>query len=248
MAKPKILLYDIETAPILGYTWALFDQNVIAVERDWYILAFAYKWLGEDQVRSFGLPDYPGYKPEAHDDEKLCVDLHRVLDEADVVIGHNLDAFDNKKSNARFVYHGMKPPSPSKTIDTLKLAKKHFKFDSNRLNSLGQFLGVGQKAPTGGFELWKGCMSGDPESWVKMKKYNTQDVVLLERVYEQLRPWATALPDLSGHLGNHACPSCSGNRLQRRGTTISRTRKYQRFQCQDCGHWSKGEIIKVNTE
>lgn len=241
--KPKILLYDIETAPILGWTWGLYEQNVISVERDWYILSFAWKWLGEKtQVR--GLCDYPKYKPSNHDDKLLCVDLHKVLDEADVIIGHNLDAFDNKKANARFVFHGLKPPSPSKTIDTLKLAKKHFKFDSNKLNSLGELLSVGEKLPHQGFKLWLGCMEGDPKAWEVMKAYNAQDVELLEKVYERLRPWAVNLPDFRTTTDTHTCPSCQSSRLQKRGFYTAITRRYQRYQCQDCGHWSKGELIK----
>lgn len=242
--KPKILLYDIETAPLVGYAWNLYETNIIKVVRDWYMLTFSYKWLGESKIYSHALNDYESYRPEDADDKLLCLDLHKVLDEADVVIGHNLDAFDNKKANARFVVHGLKPPSPSKSIDTLKLARKHFKFDSNKLDSLGQLLGLGEKAPTGGFALWEGCMAGDPKAWAKMKAYNARDVDLLEKVYERLRPWGSTLPDLGTFTGTHVCPACQSSKLQRRGYATKLTRRYQRYQCQDCGHWSKGELAK----
>lgn len=243
--KPKVLLYDIETAPILGHTWQLYETNVIAVERDWYMLAFAYKWLGEDKLHTRGLCDYPDYKPEAHSDKALCLELHSILDQADVVIGHNLDAFDNKKANARFVVHGLKPPAPSKTVDTLKIARKHFRFDSNKLDSLGQLLGLGQKLPTGGVQLWLDCMKGDAAAWKRMKDYNGQDVELLEKVYNRLKPWATNHPDLSAFTNgsDHVCPTCQSTNLQRRGRYVKLTRQYQRYACQDCGSWSHGELI-----
>ena len=48
--SPKILLFDIETAPALAWVWAQFDTSVIATEQDWYMLCFAYKWLDEKRT------------------------------------------------------------------------------------------------------------------------------------------------------------------------------------------------------
>lgn len=243
---PKIVLFDIETAPNLSWVWGWYEQNVIDVECPWYILSFAYKFLGEDETYVHALCDYPGYKKDRENDLSLCQDLWKVFDEADVLIGHNSDAFDIKKANARFVAHGFKPPSPYKSVDTLKLAKRNFKFDSNKLGNLGDFLGLGGKVPHTGFSLWRGCMDGDPKAWATMKDYNARDVELLEKVYEQLRPWAVNHPDLSVfHEGpDHICPSCQSTKVQRRGMYVARTRKYQRYACTDCGAWSKGELVK----
>jgi hypothetical protein len=49
--------------------------------------------------------------------------------------------------------------------------------------TLGHFLGIGRKLNHTGKALWLGCMSGDPKSWKKMRRYNQQDVRLLEAVY-----------------------------------------------------------------
>lgn len=244
MAKAKIALFDIETAPLLSWVWGRYEQNVIAVEEDWYMLAVSWKWVGENKIHTRALCDYPKYDPDTEDDKLLCQDLWKVFDEADVLIGHNSDAFDIRKANARFVYHGMQPPSPYKSIDTLKLAKRNFRFDSNKLNDLGQLLGLGEKVPHSGFGLWKGCMTGDKASWKIMKDYNARDVDLLEKVYERLRPWSSTLPNLSLFTGGHTCPSCQSPKLQKRGFMTALTRKYQRYQCTECGHWSKGELLK----
>ncbi len=149
----KILLLDIETAPSVGYVWGKYDQNVIEMERDWFVLSFAYKWLDSLGVTVRGLPDYEGYKPGASDDKKLMSDLWELLNAADIVVAHNGDSFDIKKSNARFLAHNLSPPATYKTFDTLKMAKKHFRFDSNRLNDLGKSLGIGTKVPHVGFAL-----------------------------------------------------------------------------------------------
>ena len=246
----KILLLDIETAPNLGWTWGKYEQNVIEFEHDWYILCYGYKWFGDTGITVRALPDYSGYSEQPSDDRSLISDLHVLLDEADFIVAHNGDSFDIKKINSRFLIHGMKPPSTYKTIDTLKIVRKHFKFDSNKLNDLGKVLGIGTKVPHVGFALWKGCMSGDPEAWELMRQYNAQDVALLDEIYLLLRPWFNH-PDVSMYgddvgtgVVDHSCPSCGGHHINRRGTATARSRKYQRLNCQDCGRWFQGDLIK----
>lgn len=242
--SPRIVFIDIETAPILACVWTLRDiQNVVWVERDTFLLSFAVLWAGEKKVKTYCLPDYPGYEKNKHDDSKLVRDLWKVLDLADIAIAHNGDSFDIKKIRSRLAVHGLPPPSPFKTIDTLKLARRTFKFDSNKLDNIGRYLGVGRKLPNTGADLWRGCVEGDANSWMAMRGYNAQDVKLLERVYERLKPWANH-PDLRVYGGVHGCPVCLSQNVQRRGISVARTRRYQRLQCQDCGHWFSGELIK----
>lgn len=244
--KSKILLFDIETSPNLGYCWGKWEQNIIDFKENWYILTFSYKWLGEKKTHVLSLPDFPTYKGNRENDVELVAELWKLFDEADVIIAHNGDSFDIKKANSRFVQHGMTPPTPYKTIDTKKVAKAYFRFDSNKLDDLGQYLGLGRKLDTGGFELWLGCMAGEKKSWDLMCKYNKQDVVLLERVYLALRPWMTNHPN--ANLTNETtcnCPICGSANVQKRGFAITRVSKRQRLQCLDCGGWSQGQSVKL---
>lgn len=236
---PRILLIDIETSPNLGYTWGKWEQNVIENVKDWYILSFAYKWLGEKKINYFSLPNFPGYNKNKEDDLLLCLELHNLLEEADVIVAHNGDSFDVKKINARLLINKFIPPSPYKTIDTKKVAKKYFKFDSNKLDELGRQLGIGRKMQHGGFEIWKGCMSGDKKSWKTMVEYNKQDIVLLEKVFLKLRPWINNFPIV--RADNGTCRNCEGVHLQKRGFSHTRLYKIQRLQCVDCGAWNCGE-------
>lgn len=231
--KAKILFVDIETTPNIAYVWGRYEQDVIDIVDDWHLLSFAYKWFGEKGV----------YAEGSKGEEKLLVkELWQLFNEADVIVAHNGDQFDIKKSNALFIKFGLKPPAPYKTIDTKKVAKRYFRFDCNKLDDLGRYLGLGRKVQTGGFELWKGCMSGDKNSWRLMLKYNKQDVLLLEKIYLKLRHWMTNHPNLNLLTGEIAsCPICGGHKLQKRGFTINKTSKAQRFQCQDCGGWSHGK-------
>ncbi len=245
MNKPKILLYDVETAANIGAIWQKYEQNVLWYEKEWYMLCFAYKWLDQKGTKAVALPDFKWYEKNKENDKKVLEALWKLFDEADIVIAHNGNNFDQKKSNARFIFHGMTPPSPYKTIDTLKVARRYFKFNSNKLDDLGELLGLGRKLETGGLPLWKGCMEGDEKAWKKMIRYNKQDVVLLEEVYLKLLPWMTNHPNLNKYLQTeHSCPNCSSFDLQRRGkeSTVGNVNLYQRWQCKSCGKWSRSRV------
>lgn len=243
--RKKVLLFDIETTPLITYTWGIWQQDIIEVKEEWYMLCFAYKWLGEKQTHIVALPDFQGYKRNKKDDEQLVKKLWELFNEAEIIIGHNGDKFDIKKANARFLFHCMEPPKHYKTIDTLKLARRYFKFDSNKLDYLGQYLKLGRKLPHTGKHLWFGCMEGDPKSWQLMKKYNIQDVVLLEKVYIKLRGWNVTPPNMNLVLGTtQNCNVCGSDHVIKNGTSFNGVSIFQRFQCLNCGARPRGEVIK----
>lgn len=246
--KNKILLFDIETSPTLGFIWQMWEANVLKVVRPWNILCFSYKWFGEKKTHVVSLPQFKGYRKNPHNDRELVKRLWKLFDEADVIIAHNGDKFDIKKSYAKFIEHDLKPPAPYRTVDTLKVARRYFKFDSNKLDSLGEFLHLGRKVHTGGFELWDRCMNGDPKAWRLMEKYNIGDVKLLEKVYLKLRPYIQNHPNYNVFNDtNHACPNCGSKSIQRRGYSYSRTTKYQRWQCQNCHSWHQSTLNPNST-
>lgn len=243
--KAKILLYDIETSPLITYTWGLYEQNVSKMLQDWYMLCFAYKWLGEKRVHVKSLPDYNLYKKDPQNDLELVKDLHRLFDEADIIIAHNGDSFDQKMSQTRFMIHKLGPTSPYRQIDTKKIAKQNARFTSNKLDDLGKSLSLGQKLDTGGIELWHGCMNGNKKAWKTMTTYNKQDVVLLEQLYMELRPWIKGHPNmnlLEDRL--ESCPKCGSGPMQKRGYMVSSTQRYQRYQCQACGGYSRQRLAE----
>src|SRR5690554_2502619 len=127
----KILILDIETAPILAHVWRTFKENVglEQISFDWYILSFAAKWLHSDETLYFDQQ----YAKDVEDDTPLMQRLWKLLDDADIIVAHNGRRFDLKKINARFAIKGFKPPSPYRIVDTLEIAKKNFAFTSNRL-------------------------------------------------------------------------------------------------------------------
>jgi reverse gyrase len=242
----KLLFLDIETAPILMTSWSMRPPyaGAVWVERDTFILMFSYRWLDEKTVQTVCLPDFPRYKRHKHDDKDICRSLHSLLDEADIVVAHNGDAFDIKKINSRLIVNGFKPPSPYKTIDTLKIARRVFKFDSNKLDNIGRYLGEGRKIPNTGAALWRGCVDGDLKSWATMRRYGKQDTALLANAYDRLRSWAPNHVDIRVYdsiSNKQKCPTCASINVQRRGVSVARKHRYARLHCQDCGSWFQGE-------
>lgn len=228
----KMLFTDIETGPNLGYVYGKYDQTVLRFEQEWQLLSFAFKWADSRKVIAVGGDKFT--------EEQMVLHMWNLLDEADVVVGHNSDKFDLKMLNVLFLKYNLNPPSPYKTVDTLKVARRYFRFMSNRLGDLGEKLGLGGKLDNGGFTNWLGCIQGDQKAWNKMLKYNKQDVVLTEKIYLKLRPWIDNHPAVNViDQIRDGCPKCGSTHLQSRGTRkATKTGTYTRFQCQSCGGWS----------
>lgn len=242
MATPRILIYDVENSPLITYNWSRWsDHGVIDVKQEWFLLCVTWKWLGEKGVNYCGLNSFKSvFKNDPTDDSRVAQKIHDLFEEADVTIAHNNDKFDKRKSNARFLMNGLNPPSPYKTIDTLKVARKHFALSSNSLNELAKMLGIGEKVKHPGFSMWLGCMRGCPKSWAQMERYAKRDTAILEKIYKKLLPWIDNHPNYGVYLDSDrpVCPNCGSSKVIKRGFHYANTRKYQRYQCTSCGKYS----------
>ncbi len=187
----KILMLDIETTPMQVYTWGLWDQNIgiNQIIKPTEMMCFGAKWQGKKKVT---------FKSVHHDGkEAMLKELHSMMEEADVLIGWNSASFDHKHIKREFLENGMTPPSVVKDLDLMSIVKANFRFPSNKLDYVAQALGVGSKVKHSGFDLWIGCMAGKESSWREMKKYQIQDVVLLEELYQVLLPWLPGASSVS---------------------------------------------------
>lgn len=229
--KPNVLYADIETSPNIVYTWGIYEQNALKVIKPRGIISCAYKWNDEPtEVISL---------LETKTEKKLVLFLHKLLDIADIVIAQNGDAFDIKRLNSAFIKYRLGPPSPYKTIDTLKVARSVFGFNSNKLDNLGEELDEGRKIKHRGFEMWEACMVGDRQAWKDMKRYNKQDVDLLARIYKRFRPWIKNHPNYSAYMRDMVCPNCGSWNLRKSTDVVNSISIYTRYQCRECHAWSK---------
>lgn len=229
----RILAVDVETRPNLAYVWDLWNQNINldALQETTEIICWAAKWIGEEGVE---------FRSNFHDGHKKMVKrAWKLLDEADAVLHYNGAKFDIPHFNREFVLLDMSPPSPYKQIDLLRTARKQFNFPSNKLAHVSEALGLAGKIKHEGYRLWFKCMAGDPDAWARMREYNERDVVLLEDLYDRLRPWIAGHPSMGAMTGEDSCPTCGGDNLEKRGTVFLKTARYQRFRCRKCKVWSR---------
>jgi DNA polymerase elongation subunit (family B) len=230
----KILSLDIETSPVVAHAWGLFKQNIAInqiIERP-RTICFGAKFMDERKVHWFSEHD--------HGVDAMTRAAHALLDEADIVMHYNGDRFDLPRLNTEFVLSGLTPPAPYKSIDLLKVVRRNFNFPSNKLAYIAQQLGLSGKIKHEGHELWIKCLAGDPKAWAQMRRYNVQDVKLLEELYEILRPWISGHPNLGLFTDEVVCPNCASEDLQRRGFAYTQLGKYQRLRCKACGTWTRG--------
>jgi DNA polymerase elongation subunit (family B) len=230
----RLLTIDIETRPNEVYTWGLWDQNVAInqIKRAGGLLCFAAKFHDSREMVFRSL--------WADGERGMARKLYDLFCEADAVAGWNSDKFDVRWIQAQFLKCGMSKSSPFAKIDLMRSVKRQVALPSYKLDYVAQWLGVGRKVDTGGFELWTRVLAKEPAAQKLMRKYNINDVRLTEAVFDKLnaKGWVLGMPNASID-GGDICPNptCGSDRRQQRGYNKSKTRKYARYQCIDCGTW-----------
>lgn len=231
----KVLILDIETAPLLANLWGIWNQNISTdnIKSDWFMLTWAAKWLFENKVYSARVTPKEAQK---NDDRRIVRSLVDMVSKADIVITHNGDRFDLPRINTRAIINKVAPPLPYISIDTLKVAKKHFAFTSNKLDYINKQLGLPQKTETN-MELWRDCFHGNEQALKKMEKYNINDVRIHEQTYLTMRPFIRPHPNIGLHIidEHERCPSCGGKNITDVGKLYFTTMNaYEMFKC-NCG-------------
>lgn len=229
----------------MSWTWGLWQQNIAPsqVAKGQSVACWAAQWLDDDEMM-FDSVYQSG-------ERGMLKSIHKLLDEADVVVHQNGERFDVPMLNTEFLKHGMKPPSPFKQVDLKKISRSKFRFPSSKLEYVAKVLGAGEKMKEDvNFELWLKCMAKDPVAWETMEKYNKQDVRITKRVYKLYLPWIAKHPNAGSYRDSEqqVCPNCASQRYHRRGYAVAHLKRYPRFQCQDCGAWFRSNVAEPNTK
>jgi len=240
---PKVLLFDIETAPLSAYVFqkSIWRANITEeqVISEWFMLTWSAKWLYDGNVMTARLT---GKEAIQEDDSRITKDFWKLLDECDIAIAHNGDGFDIPNMNTRFIVNNLPPPSPYKTIDTLLVARQQFGFTHNNLNALARIFGFEAKKDTD-IELWKRCVRGEEKALTYMQEYNIGDTILLENVYLKLRPWIRNHPNIGLYIDSNetVCPNCGSSNITWLDNKFHYTgvSKFPLFVCQ-CGAYGRG--------
>lgn len=238
---PRILLFDLENTPSIGAAFQRWQVNLSQdhiVREGGCLISACWKFVGEDKI--YSAVQTPK-EARADNDVSILCQLYEAWDSADMVVAHNAKRFDVPLFKTRLLLAGLPPPKTVKVIDTLRIVKG-LKFNSNKLDSLCEVLGIGRKMEHEGIRLWLDCMEGDKKALKKMLNYNEQDIVLLEELYHAVKAFDSN-PHNAAHYfdGSEArCPVCGSLDLTPTGHLVyTPVSEFPEVQCGDCGHRSR---------
>lgn len=248
-SKPKILVFDIETAPIVGYVWGMYKQNLglNQIKEDWHMIAWAAKWYGDPASKVMYMDNRN--RKDIRNDKQLVKGLAKLLNQADLIMTQNGEQFDVRKVNARAVINGLPPIkhfTPSQSIDICKAEKKVFGYTSHKLEYKTEKINKKYRKlkhkEYPGFELWKAIKEGDHKAWDEMKEYNIYDVLSTEEHFDLVKGWIK-IPSFAQYYddSNLRCP-CGSNKVIRKGFARTDAGKFQIYHCKDCGKWPRSAV------
>ena len=235
--KPiKRLFWDIEVSPNIVLSWRIGHRLNISAENllhERAIICIGYKREGQKRAHTLAW--------DAHQNDKAMLrSFLKEADQADELVAHWGDKFDLPWLRTRCIFHGLPPLPIYKTVDTCKIAKSLFLFNSNRLDYIAKFLGLGGKIHTE-YDLWKAVvLRREPAALQKMRAYCQQDVELLEQVYEKLSAYAKPKTHAGvlGGLDKWTCAHCGSNHVVADGTRVTAMgTKQHRMKCRECGRY-----------
>lgn len=241
--QAKVLLFDIETAPIIAHVWSLWDNNVglNQIVSDWHVLSWSAKWLHAPENEVMYM-DQRNVK-NIENDKKILKEMWSLLDEADVVITQNGKSFDQRKLQARFLLNKFDPHSSYKHIDVKVEAQRLFGFPSHKLEYMTDKINKiykklkHKKFP--GHELWTECLKNNIEAWEEMETYNKHDVLALEELFVNIAPWGINVNfNIYTEGEEHVC-KCGSKEHSKNGFYYTAVGKFQRYKCKQCGAESR---------
>ena len=227
------LYFDVEVSPNIGLFWEAGWKKSIGYEniiKERAIICICYKWEDEKETHSLQWDS-------KQSDKKMLQAFVNIANMAHELVGHNGDKFDLAWIRTRCLFHGIDMFPNYTTIDTLKVSRSKFKFNSNKLDYIGKFLGIGKKIKTD-FNLWKDILlNKDKVAMSKMIKYCQMDVILLEKVHKKLSVHIAAKTHFGVIFGQDrgSCPECGSDEIivSNKRTTATGIKKIQ-YICKTC--------------
>ena len=231
----KLLHLDIETKATIVSSWSLWNVNINInqIIKHGTVICWAAKWHGDKDKNII----FDSEWQSSH--KKMIKHMWNLLDEADAICTYNGQAFDSKELNRQFLLENLPPPSPYKHIDLHRVIKRNFRFVSHKLDNVSQELGIGSKVKHSGMHLWNDVENKDEKALKIMQKYNEQDTLLLEKLYNRLLPWLGGFINHNSFASMMVCPTCGSSNLHKRGFQRTNTQTYQRWRCMSCHAWCR---------
>ncbi|MCP4268899.1 MAG: hypothetical protein GY777_25555 [Candidatus Brocadiaceae bacterium] len=249
-SEPRVLVMDIECLPIVATTWNVWNTNIAPVNiiNDWTMLSFSYKWLGEKDVHNFILTPA---QAKARDDRDMVISIHKLFNEADIIIGYNSIKFDEKKMNSKFLEFRLPKPTPYQSIDLYRTVKQNFANTYNKMDWTNKILGLDRKLEHSGMQLWMDCHNGVKKALDVMAEYNDVDVLITEQLYFAIRGWIKNHPNMAlfQETDDNVCHKCGSHDIvpskEKHRTAAS---VFDLYECKSCGGYSRAKSRSHTTE
>lgn len=162
----------------------VFDLETYTLDRNWGVLLVASVLIhrgAAPEVHTLTLRDYPGWPDRRGDDGQLAEDFAKKLDECHILIAHNGNRFDVPWMRTLALKHGFQWRE-KKLVDPCALAWKRYKLSNNSLQTVANFLGLGQKMPLAE-SVWRDAiLNNDDEAWQLLKTRCESDVTILNAI------------------------------------------------------------------
>ncbi len=231
----KLLFLDIETLPNMGFFFDTYSERAIALDfivKPKSICTIAYKFAADLEPTVL-------CAAEPYNDKGILEQLPAVMERADYVVWHFGEGFDRKFLEGRLFANGLPPLRPVASVDTYKIARNKFgkTLNSNKLDHLGDLLGIGRKNKTDAM-LWVKCAQGNIEAMQEMARYNAQDVMLLEAVYNKLSSRGKVNHNAKHDDAVNRCGPCNSTNIEYKGHVLTGASFKHCYQCLDCKAWS----------
>lgn len=244
MSQPKIIVWDIETIPNLKKAleyWPelsnFYGKTLKATITS--IACIGWKYAGGSKVECINAWDFSRWDKNRNDDYSVCKAFHEIIKDADAIVTQNGRRFDWKHLQTRLIHHGLDPLHKIPHIDTKVLASKNLFMINNKLGTLGREFVKDDKLDNGGWQLWVDTWHKKPEALKLMEKYCKQDVELLDKVFQVLKPFAKNLPNFNHWSSEKVCPNCGSDNVYFNGWHHTQAMSYRRMFCKDCRSHSK---------
>jgi DNA polymerase elongation subunit (family B) len=231
--KPNVLFYDIETSPVKAYIWKCGDQVVrhnqlVEGASQTKIISLAYAF-NNDKVQTLHW-DY-----EKQDDKIIVKEFTRLTKLADIIIGKNNNAFDNKHIHTRLMFHKLSSSHDLmlKSEDLERQMRRYFNLQSFSLDYISNELGLGGKVKMELSDWIDIVEKKNIKSFHKMIKYGEKDVDDTRKIWNYCFKYFIPTHNLSALLGKFCCRVCGSHKIVKDGSVCRGSVVYQKYFCNE---------------
>lgn len=240
-SDPKVLVYDIETTPVLAWIWRCGEQYVRhpQLHEDYNqtkIICITYRWMHQKKAKALV------YDIKKQCDKKILVEFSKLVGKADVVLGKNSARFDDKHINFRLFQNKLDPiPDWSKKCDDLeRWMRRTFNMQSFALDYFAKLTtGAGKNDMC--MQDWIDIvLHKDRKKLKKMVDYGLKDADDTAELIERVQPYVKPKYNMAQHYGDIRCTNCGSKNIHKNGIRAGR----QNYYCKEHGGHAGSALIR----